>query len=164
MEKSEARKIRVVYRFFLIVSAVCLVLAVILVSTGNIAGTGIPVVTMLAAMALYSRSTERFKGSSFTFWIFAFLSAALYFPVLFTCWFGFNTIGLAVPLIQIIMFGMGTKLSVDDFVREFKNVKAIFIGTVMVYTVMPLAGLFIARVFGFEPEVAAGVILIGSCP
>ena len=59
---------------------------------------------------------------------------------------------------------MGTKLSMGDFIREFKKPKGLFIGTFLVYTIMPLAGFIIAKAFRFEPEVAAGVILIGSCP
>lgn len=100
---------------------------------------------------------------SFTFWVFVFLSAAIYFPRLFTDW-GFNTTVLVVPLIQLIMFGMGTKLSIEDFICEFSHPKGILVGIFLVYTIMPLAGVFVAWIFGFEPEIAAGVILIGSCP
>ena len=152
------------YRLFLAVSIISLLTAIILIITGNGAKTGVPVVSILVSMTFYVRGTRVLKGSSFTFWVFAFLAAAMYFPRLFTFWFGFNTMILVKPLIQIIMFGMGTKLSVADFVREFKKPKGLFIGTFLVYTIMPLAGLFIAKVFRFEPEVAAGVILIGSCP
>lgn len=164
MENFKSGKLKRFYTFFLTISIICLLATIILITTGNIAKAGVPVVSMFAAIALYARINKVLKGSSFTFWIFAFLSAALYYPYLFTYWFGFKTIKLAVPLIQIIMFGMGTKLSIDDFVREFRKPKAIIIGTFLVYTIMPLAGLFIVQAFRFEPEVAAGVILIGSCP
>jgi BASS family bile acid:Na+ symporter len=39
---------------------------------------------------------------------------------------------------------------------------AVFIGMFLQYTIMPLVGYTIAMVLGFEPEVAAGIILIGS--
>jgi len=152
------------YTFFLGISIFSLLGSIALAASGNFDKTGVPVVTMFAAMAVYVRSVETLKGSSFTLWIFAFLSGALYFPDIFTYWHGFNTINLAVPLIQIIMFGMGTKLSVGDFVEEFKHPKAIFIGTFLVYSIMPLSGFVIAKAFGFESEIAAGIILIGSCP
>jgi BASS family bile acid:Na+ symporter len=38
----------------------------------------------------------------------------------------------------------------------------VFIGVFLHYTVMPLTGYTLAKLFGFPPEVAAGVILIGS--
>jgi BASS family bile acid:Na+ symporter len=40
----------------------------------------------------------------------------------------------------------------------------IFVGLALQFTVMPLTGLLLARVFGFSAEIAAGVVLIGSCP
>ena len=62
------------------------------------------------------------------------------------------------------MFGMGTTLSVRDFARVFTMPWPVFIGMTLQYTVMPLAGFAIATSFGFPPEVAARVVLIGSCP
>ena len=41
--------------------------------------------------------------------------------------------------------------------------KAVLIGMFLQFTIMPLAGWAIASALGFDPEVAAGVILIGSC-
>jgi len=60
------------------------------------------------------------------------------------------------------MFGMGTKLSTADFVRVFVMPWPVFVGVTLHYTVMPITGYAIAKLFGFPPEVAAGVILIGS--
>src|SRR5437868_8626177 len=83
-------------------------------------------------------------------------------PAWFSEYFGYDLKLLIVPLIQIIMFGMGAKLSADDFVRVFVVPWPVFIGVTLHYTVMPLTGYTIARVFGFPAEVAAGVILVGS--
>jgi BASS family bile acid:Na+ symporter len=41
--------------------------------------------------------------------------------------------------------------------------KAVGVGIFLQFSVMPAAGWVIANAFGFPPEVAAGVILIGSC-
>ena len=62
------------------------------------------------------------------------------------------------------MFGMGTKLSLSDFAREFRHPVKIVLGTVLGFVLMPLAGLLIISVYHFPPEVAVGVILIGACP
>ena len=39
---------------------------------------------------------------------------------------------------------------------------AVFVGVSLQFTVMPLVG-FRSQNFGFPPEVAAGIVLIGSC-
>ncbi|MFC1508584.1 bile acid:sodium symporter family protein [Candidatus Omnitrophota bacterium] len=152
------------YPLLLTLSVLSFIMAIVLIMTGRGADSGVPFIASLFLMALYVRSTKSFRGSSFTFIVFGFLAAGMYFPGVFTNWFGFNTKKLVVPLIQIIMFGMGTKLSPADFVREFRNPKPLITGVLLVFTVMPLAGLAIAYAFRLEPEIAAGVILIGSCP
>jgi BASS family bile acid:Na+ symporter len=40
----------------------------------------------------------------------------------------------------------------------------VFIGIFLQYSIMPLTGFLLASFFNFEPEVAAGIILVGSCP
>ena len=69
-----------------------------------------------------------------------------------------------MPLLQIIMFGMGTSLSLKDFVEVTRNPRAVLIGLGCQFTIMPLMGFLLASTFGFPPEIAAGIILIGSSP
>ena len=163
MDNSTTQKTKKIYSLFLGISIISLLTTIIYMALGKGAQAGVPFVSMLVATALYSRESGKLKGSAFTFWIFAFLAAAMYFPWVFTNW-GFNTMVLVVPLIQLIMFGMGTKLSVGDFIHEFKRPKGLMIGTLLVFSIMPVAGFVIAKGFGFQPEIAAGVILIGACP
>ncbi|MDZ7721812.1 MAG: bile acid:sodium symporter family protein [candidate division KSB1 bacterium] len=122
------------------------------------------VVGFFVCLALYFHQHHFLKKFAFTAWVFVFVSASLLYPAAFGSWFGFDLGILIVPLIQIIMFGMGTTLSVKDFTRVFTMPWPILLGIVLQFSIMPLAGLSIATLFGFEPEVAAGVILIGSCP
>jgi BASS family bile acid:Na+ symporter len=79
-------------------------------------------------------------------------------------WAGYDLGKLIVPLIQIIMFGMGTTLSLADFARVFKMPWPVFVGMVLQFSIMPLVGFAVASLFGFAPEIAAGIVLIGSCP
>jgi bile acid:Na+ symporter, BASS family len=125
--------------------------------------SGLILFVMFYAFAFTVQRTEKLKGLSFTMQIFAFLSFTLYFPEIFTDW-GFNTNSLIVPSIQVIMFGMGTKLSFTDFARELSKPLKVIIGTVMCYTLMPLIALLIIKVYHFPPEVAAGIILLGVGP
>lgn len=152
-----------VRRALLTGSIVLFVVTLAMIVIGRGGRAGIPMFLAFFAMSQYARLTPTLKGVSFTFLVFAFIAMAMYFPWLFTNW-GFTTTVLIVPSVQLIMFGMGTKLSVEDFVREFRRPKGLLVGTALVYTVMPLVGFALAKAFGFPPEVAAGVILIGACP
>jgi BASS family bile acid:Na+ symporter len=98
----------------------------------------------------------------FTFWVLVFVSVAMLHPAAFRSWFGTDLKILIVPLIQIITFGVGTTLSGRDFKNVLTMPWPVLIGILLQFTVMPLVGYTIAMTFGFPPEVAAGIILIGS--
>jgi len=118
----------------------------------------------LACLALFVMGHPFLKSFAFTVWVFAFVAASMFYPWMFMTWAGFDLGKLIVPLIQIIMFGMGTTLSLADFGRVFKMPWPVFVGMVLQFSIMPLVGFGVASVFGFSPEIAAGIILIGSCP
>jgi BASS family bile acid:Na+ symporter len=103
-------------------------------------------------------------GFGFTLSIAAAVAAALAWPGYFTRWGDFETKALIVPLIQLIMFGMGTTLSVADFARVLRMPRAVGIGMLLQFTVMPLVAWSLTAALGFPPHVAAGVILVGTCP
>jgi len=157
-----ARAIR--NRVFAIVPASIAILIVAMLALGYWRETGPAVVVFFVSLAASFMGHRLLKRIAFTAWVFAFVAAAMYYPAAFGTWFGFDLKGLMVPLIQIIMFGMGTTLAVADFTRVFAMPWPVAIGMVLQFSVMPFAGLGLAAAFGFEPEVAAGVILIGSCP
>ena len=151
-------------RYFKFVFVICLAAVVIMFATGRRAGLGPALIAMFGSLALYFMGHSFLKSFAFTAWVFAFVAVSMIYPRAFMTWFGFNLGILIVPLIQIIMFGMGTTLSVSDFGRVFKMPWPVFIGFVLQFSVMPLTGLALAKIFGFEAEIAAGVVLIGSCP
>jgi len=103
-----------------------------------------------------------YKKYAFTIWVFVFVAASMSYPAAFRRWFGTDLKILIVPLIQIITFGMGTTLSAKDFKGVRTMLWPVFIGIFLQFTIMPLVGFTIAMTFGFAPEVAAGIILIGS--
>ena len=152
-------------KMFLSLAVLLAVAEILLLATGNGSNpaSGLILFVMFYALSFTVQKTEKLKGLSFTCQIFAFVSFTLYFPQLFTNW-GFNTNSLIVPSIQIIMFGMGTKLSIKDFVKELTKPGKVIIASVMCYTLMPLIALVIIKVYNFPPEVAAGIILIGVGP
>ena len=125
---------------------------------------GAIVVIALSALAAASMNHASFKRYAFTLWVFAFVAASMFFPAAFGTWFGADLKILIVPLIQIITFGMGTTLSARDFGRVFTMPWPVFIGMFLQYTIMPLVGFGIATLLRFEPEIGAGIVLIGSAP
>ena len=75
---------------------------------------------------------------------------------------------LGQPLVSVmlglIMLGMGLTLSFDDFRRIAKIPRCVATGVVLQFTVMPLAGIFLAVTFGLETGLAVGLILVACCP
>ena len=102
------------------------------------------------------------RRQSFGIAILACAAIAFAFPSAFTEWGGVKLTSLVVPAIQVIMFGMGTTLSLADFVRVAKRPWAVATGVVLQFLVMPLVGFFLAKSLGFSGELAAGCVLVGS--
>lgn len=125
---------------------------------------GPAVLACLAGAAVGMATHATLHSYAFTVWVAVFVGGALVYPPTFLTWFGYDLKGLIVPLIQIIMFGMGTTLSAGDFARVVRMPWPVLIGLVLQFGVMPCAGYLIATSFGFSGEIAAGVVLIGSCP
>lgn len=101
---------------------------------------------------------------SFSLIIFAAAALALISPSIFTNIGDFQLKLLIIPITQIIMFGMGTSMGINDFALVLKTPKAVIIGLVCQFTIMPFLGFTLAKVFGFSGEIAAGVLLIGCSP
>ncbi len=101
---------------------------------------------------------------AFAVWVLAFVGVAYYLPMLFEEWFGIPCGKWVAPLIQIAMFGMGATLTVQDFSRVLRMPKAVAVGMLLQFTVMPFGGWFLATAFQLPTEIAVGVILIGACP
>jgi bile acid:Na+ symporter, BASS family len=124
-----------------------------------------PILVLLTvALAIGLRFT-RFRGYQFTAWIIAAVAGAMIFPSAFTHWGSVNLRDkwIILVVVQAVMFGMGTQMSLRDFSGVVKSPVGVGVGIVCHFTVMPLVGLGLTKIFHFEPEIAAGIILIGSC-
>jgi bile acid:Na+ symporter, BASS family len=107
---------------------------------------------------------ESLKGFSFPVVIFGVVALAMYYPLYFREFRGYTLSNLITPLIQIIMFGMGTAMSVKDFAQVAKRPKSVLIGVSAQFLIMPLVGLGLATLSGLPAEIAAGIILVGCSP
>ena len=153
-----------IYNFFYVLSAVFLI-AWIFVSLKQLQNWG-GWMSMLffLSIAIAFRGHKFLKGFSYTLMIFASVSLSMYYPEYFMSIGNFNLTLIIVPLLQLIMFGMGTELSLQDFSRIVQMPKGVIIGVICHYTIMPMVGFGVANMFHFPPEIAAGIILVGCSP
>jgi len=105
------------------------------------------------------------KSYQYTAWIITAVVAGMLYPAAFLRWGSFDLRNkwLILTVVQVVMFGMGIQMSIRDFAGLGSTGRGVLIGMLGQFTVMPLMALLLINVFGFEPEIAAGVILIGSC-
>ena len=67
-------------------------------------------------------------------------------------------------ILGIIMLTMGCTLSADDFKIVLRRPLDILLGTMAQFTVMPFVAYGLTKVFGLDPFLSAGIILVGCCP
>lgn len=104
------------------------------------------------------------KNYGYTILIIVLVIIAYNFPQYFIQVGDLKLTALIIPVLQIIMFGMGTTITPEDFIGIIKTPKKVFIGVGFQFMIMPFLGFGLTRVFNFPAEIAAGLILIGSSP
>lgn len=155
---------KTIYKITWALTIFLLLASVILIATGNLSKAGPVVIAFFVLLSISIRSNEATKQMTYTAWIFTAVSVSMFYPQIFTSWGGFKLSLLVTPLLQIIMFGMGSQMSFDDFKGVIKMPKGVIIGTIAQFTIMPLVALTISSIFNFPSEVKAGILLIGCVP
>lgn len=111
------------------------------------------------ALAIGLRFIPKLRGYQFTAWIIVAVTVGMIYPA--------EALQLNLSnkliIVQAVMFGMGTQMKLADFKGVMKMPWAVAIGVFGQFTIMPLVGFGLTKVFHFEPEIGAGIILIGSC-
>ncbi len=117
------------------------------------------------ALALGLGGVSALRGYQFTGWIIAAVTASLIYPNAFLHWgeVDLRNQWLILLVVQMVMFGMGTQMHLDDFKGVARAPRGVLVGIICHFSVMPFVGLALTKLFRFPPEIAAGVILIGSC-
>lgn len=100
-----------------------------------------------------------FVGKNLTYIVFLVVIWAYFMP---------NAFLWAVPhtvlLLGVIMFGMGMTLHAKDFKLIVQRPKEVMISCIAHYTIMPLLAYALVIAFEMPPELAVGMVLLGSCP
>jgi BASS family bile acid:Na+ symporter len=152
-------------KFCLAVSAVAIV--VLLAGLGMASPALWQPAAVIAALglALGFGSVPALRSYQFTAWILTAVVAAMIYPASFLHVgdFDLRNKWLLLLIVQLVMFGMGTQMSLHDFAGVMKAPRGVLVGILCHFSVMPLVGFGLTKIFHFEPEIAAGIILIGSC-
>ncbi|MFL1012138.1 bile acid:sodium symporter family protein [Flavisericum labens] len=119
----------------------------------------------LTSLSIGVAAIKSLSGYQYTFWIVTAVAAGLIYPDTFLNIGGVDLRNkwLILIIIQLVMFGMGTQMSIKDFTGIKKSGRGVLVGLLCQFTIMPIVGFLIAKTFNFEPEIAAGIVLIGSC-
>ncbi|MBC7947406.1 MAG: bile acid:sodium symporter family protein [Chitinophagaceae bacterium] len=152
-------------KLFLSISAISVIIVLIGIVLQNAALYKPFALTAAISLAIGLGSWSSSKGYQYTAWIIAAVVAGMMFPDSFKNWGGVNLRDktLILVIIQLVMFGMGTHMSLRDFSGMASTGKGVLVGLFCHFSIMPLMGFLLTRIFHFEPEIAAGIILIGSC-
>lgn len=110
-------------------------------------------------------SIPALRGYQYTAWIVVAVALGILYPQTFATRGPINPAHPWVTLlvVQLVMFGMGTQMSLRDFRGVATSPKGVVVGLLCQFSIMPFIGWLLTRVFEFPLEVAAGVVLIGSC-
>lgn len=110
-------------------------------------------------MKLLTKISESF-GKYMAIIVLAVAALALFVPSsslwIDTAWINY--------LLMIIMFGMGLTMKPRDFAPVFTRPKDILIGCAAQFIIMPSLAFGLSRLFGLDPALTAGVVLVGTCP
>ena len=103
------------YAILLGLSGLSLLLFLIALLSHRSNFTGPLLIAFFTLLAFGVRGNAFSKGFSYTIMIFAAVTISMFYPGLFIRWGQFELKASIVPLLQIIMFGMGSQMSYRDF-------------------------------------------------
>jgi len=122
-------------------------------------------VCLAVSLAIGIGAVASLKNYQYTAWIVVAVVAAMAYPNAFLKLgpIDLRNKWLILAIVQMVMFGMGIQMSIRDFSGLATTGKGVLIGLLCHFSIMPLMGFMLTRIFHFDPEIAAGIILIGSC-
>ncbi|MCK5748568.1 MAG: bile acid:sodium symporter family protein, partial [Oricola sp.] len=144
-------------------AAAVLIAALAGVVDSGLAAPGAVAAAIFAAFGL--GAVPALKGYQYTAWIIVAIVAGMLYPqrVLHVGDVDLSNPLLILIIVQLVMFGMGTQMSLSDFQGVARSPRGVAVGLLCQFSIMPTMGWLLTQVFDFPLEIAAGIILIGSC-
>ncbi|MCQ2062880.1 MAG: bile acid:sodium symporter family protein [Fibrobacter sp.] len=106
------------------------------------------------------RAVSRFLSTYTSPVVIACAIVAFFAPVLFG-WVHGNVSSI---ILGVIMLSMGLTITTQDLRNLMKCPWHILLGAVAQYTIMPFVAFGLTKIFGLDPYLAVGIILVGCCP
>src|SRR5689334_14306024 len=113
------------------IAAILLLLAFAYAASQNLHDwAGCLLALFFVSLAIAFRGSKLFKGYWYSVVILAVATIAMYFPQHFKTVGGRDASFFIPILLQLIMFGMGTELSLKDFAQVMRMPKGVIVGIV----------------------------------
>lgn len=146
-------------KLFLVLALICALIILGLLTLGKGESSGVFAILFFVSLAFAFAGRPTLGSFTYTMVILSLVCLAMFFPI--TKLGGLTLTVLIVPLLQVIMFSVGSQMSLRDFQGVIRMPKAVGVGLLCQFSIMPLVGFSLAHAFSLEPEIAAGLILIG---
>lgn len=92
-------------------------------------------------------------------WVLIAVGISYFYPQLLT-----GMKGQTEWLFALTMFGIGAVMKAEDFKPLIKKPQMVLLGTLAQFAIMPALGFLIARGLNLPPDLALGLILVGTVP
>ena len=106
------------------------------------------------------QTTSRWLSNNASVFVIGIAVITFFFPHIFD-WVRGNT---QTVILGIIMLTMGLTLSANDFKILASRPFDIFVGACAQFIIMPGVAYLLVKVWGLEPALALGILLVGCCP
>ena len=148
----------------LVIAAITFLISILFFQQNSYLNGGLTLSIFWLMLAIAFLQIEKLKKFVYTILILGAVSISMTYPQYFVSIGDFQLKKLIVPLLQIITFGVGCTMGWRDLRGAIKMPKAVLVGLMCQYIIMPIVAFGIAKLFGFPPEIAAGVVLVGCMP
>lgn len=152
-------------KFPLLGGGATLLLCVILALSGEDSAAKVAGLLGSIGLSLGLGAVPSLRGYQYTGWIIVAVVAGMLYPqhILYVGDFDMRHPWLILVVVQLVMFGMGTQMSPRDIQGVARCPRGVLVGLLCQFSIMPLVGFLLSRLFAFPPEIAAGIVLIGTC-
>jgi len=154
-----------IFQFNLLLSALSAIVFLKTILSSELIIVKLAAILMVVFFTIGMGALDALKRYRYTACIIVAVMAGMLYPQLFLKIGNIDLRNkwLILIVIQVVMFGMGIQMKLKDFTGIASTGKGVTIGLICHFSIMPLMGFLLTKLFHFEPEIAAGIILIGSC-